>query len=79
MIPFKKRNGVSISEYLCRLRLKNAELLLAGASLPITVVASEVGFPDASYFSRLFHRQYGLSPSVYRAKRTEAADSKEPL
>ena len=65
---FKKNNGISISEYLCNIRLSNAETLLTTTNLPISVIASEVGFNDYNYFSKLFHKQYGLSPKEYRLR-----------
>lgn len=67
---FRKRNGVSVSEYLTRLRLEKAVLLLTETELPVTLVASEVGFADANYFSKQFRKRYGVSPKQYRRERT---------
>jgi AraC-like DNA-binding protein len=51
-------------QYLVCLRLRRAaELLRAGAS--VTEAAFKSGFPDASHFSKTFHRHYGRPPSRY--------------
>lgn len=63
---FKKHNGISICEYLCNIRLSHAEALLTSTNLSISAVASEVGFNDSNYFSKLFHEKYGASPKNYR-------------
>lgn len=63
---FKKSNSVSFSDFLCRVRLENAAGLLVSTRLPISGVASEVGFDDANYFSKVFHQKYNASPSEYR-------------
>ncbi|MFA6948172.1 MAG: helix-turn-helix domain-containing protein [Eubacteriales bacterium] len=63
---FKNCNGVSFSEFLCRVRLENAAGLLVSSSLPVSSVASEVGFDDANYFSKIFRRHFGISPREYR-------------
>lgn len=66
---FKKNNGVSISEYLCRIRLENAENLLNTSDLSISAIAAEVGFDDANYFSKIFRRKHGMSPRAYRLQK----------
>lgn len=65
---FKKQQGVSPAGFLIRQRLQLAqELLLSGEQLTVSQVAAMAGYRDALYFSRLFKRQLGLSPSEYRA------------
>ncbi|MEX1029193.1 MAG: AraC family transcriptional regulator [Paenibacillaceae bacterium] len=62
---FKQATGVSPMQYLLRIRMQRAELLLA-TSMTIDQVASSVGYSDALYFSRKFHKWRGQSPSAYR-------------
>ena len=50
-----------------RRRLERAEELLVGTALPVQAVAEECGFADAFWFSRLFHRERGVSPRAWRA------------
>jgi AraC-like DNA-binding protein len=59
--------GITPLEYLNRYRIKKAaELLESGQNVTETTFA--VGFSSVSYFSRLFEKEVGLSPSVYRRK-----------
>jgi AraC-like DNA-binding protein len=62
---FKQATGLSPTQYLLRIRMQRAELLLA-TSMTIDQVASSVGYSDALYFSRKFHKWRGQSPSAYR-------------
>lgn len=65
---FKKETGFGFSEYLTHLRLKEAEYLLKNSSLSITDVAYQCGFLDSNYFSVVFKKNYGTSPSGIRYK-----------
>ncbi|WP_410511362.1 AraC family transcriptional regulator [Paenibacillus sp. BR2-3] len=62
---FKQKTGMSPKQYLMKVRMDKAKELLGG-SLTIDHVSSSVGFNDALYFSRQFHRWSGISPSEYR-------------
>jgi AraC-like DNA-binding protein len=61
---FKEAFGISFREYLVRLRLKEAARLLENPQARVTQVAYAVGFNDMSYFSRMFKRYFGVSPSA---------------
>lgn len=61
-----RRFGVSFSHLLREFRLRVARRLLAEESLTVREVADGAGFRDANYFSRVFHREYGMSPREYR-------------
>lgn len=63
---FSKELGMGFVEYLTRVRVERAQTLLVGTSLSIGDIASEVGYRDASYFSRVFKAATGLSPTQYR-------------
>jgi two-component system response regulator YesN len=58
---------VTFVDYLTSYRLSQAKRLLANPDMPVTDVAAAVGFDDPSYFTRVFRREEGLSPSEYRA------------
>lgn len=64
---FKDETGVSINSYINNLRMTRAGELLADKNSYIKEVAISVGFEDQLYFSRLFKRYYGITPSEYRA------------
>ncbi|CAM3740145.1 AraC family transcriptional regulator [Marinicrinis lubricantis] len=62
----KEVYGCTPLEYLLHYRLEQAKLLLLKTDLPMSAVAEQTGFQQAAYFSRMFSRQFGLSPSQYR-------------
>ncbi len=67
---FCEEMGLTPIAYLTRFRLRQARRLLKDDSLNISDVAAAVGFSDGSYFSRVFRREMGMSPSDYRQTRS---------
>lgn len=67
---FCSSTGHSFPEYLNLLRMEEARKLLAQTDFPITEIALKTGFSSSSYFSSLFRRMNGMSPSTYRNLRT---------
>lgn len=65
---FRDQTGTSVGEYLRRLRVRVAEVLLRDTGIPVAEVMERVGFADPSQFGRLFKRETGLSPSDYRQR-----------
>ncbi len=63
---FKSTTGVSVMEYLQRLRSARARELLTTTDAPIGEIAASVGYEDPLYFSRLFRRLNGMSASEFR-------------
>lgn len=63
---FRMATGLSPSEYLMGLRIRNACTLLEQTDLSIQEVAAASGYGDPFYFSRMFKKNIGFSPSVYR-------------
>lgn len=63
---FKAAYGVTYVEYLARYRVVQAKRLLNNPAMSIADVAATVGFNDPSYFTRVFRRITGVSPSSYR-------------
>jgi signal transduction histidine kinase/DNA-binding LacI/PurR family transcriptional regulator/AraC-like DNA-binding protein/DNA-binding LytR/AlgR family response regulator len=63
---FRQELGTTPITYLQRYRINQAKILLKGSQQTITEIALNVGFSDSSYFSRLFHRETGMSPETFR-------------
>lgn len=63
-----KEYGCSPMEYLLRYRIGQSKLLLMQTSFPISRIAGEVGFNQASYFSSSFMKLEGVSPREYRQR-----------
>jgi AraC family L-rhamnose operon transcriptional activator RhaR/AraC family L-rhamnose operon regulatory protein RhaS len=66
---FKESAGMSLTDYLNHVRLEKARRLLGSTTRPISSICYDVGFHDPAYFSRLFVREYEVSPKEYRKKR----------
>ena len=65
---FKKELGMSPLEYMTSLRMKNAERLLStvwNSGHAISEIAHMCGYENALYFSRVFRKYYGCSPTKY--------------
>ncbi len=63
---FKKELGISFIDYLNEIRIQKAKELLKDVKFKSYEVASLVGIPDPHYFSKLFKKHSGISPSEYR-------------
>ena len=57
----------------CKHRMETAARLLRRSDLNIQQIIAQVGYENTSYFYRLFHERYGLSPREYRLVRTGTA------
>lgn len=63
---FKKETGKSFLDYLTEVRMNKAKQLLCRGDLSVNDVAEEVGYQDLKYFSKLFKKATGISPSEYK-------------
>lgn len=63
---FKKESGITYTEYLTNLRIKQACRLLGTTDTKIVDIAEMVGFHDYFYFTRVFKKVMGMSPTEYR-------------
>lgn len=64
----KQEMGMSYKQYLKSLRLNEAKRLLKESEIPITDISQICGYNDSLYFSRLFKKETGMSPSMYRTE-----------
>ncbi len=65
-VLFKQVTGTTINDYLTLTRLEKAKKLLSDPYIKLYDVCYEVGYLSPSYFSRLFKKYAGISPSEYR-------------
>ena len=65
---FKSETGKTLSESLNETRLSAAENLLIQSSLPLYEIALRCGYENEYYFSNIFKKQKGISPSKFRKK-----------
>lgn len=71
---FRRDTGMSIREAITSFRIKKAQSLLRDTSLSISEVAKSSGFKDRLYFSKFFHKKFGMTPSEYRTASKTGAD-----
>jgi len=64
---FKREFGYNIYEYVLKIRMERARLLLSGTDTKIQDIAEFLGYKDSNYFSRAFKAYYGISPTDFRA------------
>ena len=64
----KDRKGVTLHQYVISYRIKYAKSLLECTDKSIADIADETGFTDASYFTKSFKAQFGITPKEYRNK-----------
>jgi AraC-like DNA-binding protein/tetratricopeptide (TPR) repeat protein len=67
----KKTTKLSVSHFICQLRLKKALTLLRETSLTISETAFECGFNSVTYFTKCFHDYYGYSPGKAAAHKEQ--------
>ncbi len=66
---FSREVGMTIPQYLRKLRIERAAELLSEGSLNVTEVALEVGYNSISHFSQAFCHVIGCCPAMYPIKR----------
>jgi len=63
---FRKETGMTLSDYITWSRIAEAKKLLIEPETSVTEVAYTLGFNDSNYFSTVFRKTEGMSPSQYR-------------
>ena len=63
---FKETYGTTINSYLISKRITGAKQLLRFTDKTVDEIGNAVGMEDANYFSRMFRKVEGISPSEYR-------------
>lgn len=67
---FKLNVGLGVRQFIIYKRLKAASFVLLESNVDIYLIADAVGYSN-EHFSKLFKKEYGVTPSEYRYKMTE--------
>lgn len=62
---FRKHTGCSIKQYMIRQKIATAKVLIREETYNYTEISRQLGFSSVHYFSRLFKKEAGMSPSEY--------------
>ena len=65
---FHARYGLTVTAHIRSLRIEYAQRLLSQTDASVSSIALNTGYPDVNYFSRLFHRHTGLTPTEFRSR-----------
>ncbi|MBS4178464.1 AraC family transcriptional regulator [Lederbergia citrea] len=66
---FHKVTGMTPLKYLTKIRIDKAIELLHVSQLSIEEIATQVGYSNGNYFSKVFHKKIGMSPGQFRQSR----------
>ncbi|WP_051531525.1 response regulator transcription factor [Clostridiisalibacter paucivorans] len=68
---FKKELGMNFTVFLTDCRMERAKQLLEDTDDPIINISMELGYNESNYFSKVFRKKYGETPSKYRDRKKE--------
>lgn len=71
---FRQVHGMTIIDYLNRMRIERAKLLLMNTDDPVVEIAIEAGFNSRQHFTRMFTTLENISPQEYRRKKRRSED-----
>lgn len=63
---FKNEKGISLKEYILQQKMQSAQILLRTTSLPVSIIASKLGYDNFSHFSQVYRKKMGISPTDER-------------
>ena len=66
---FKKEMGINFIDYVTELKMEKARELLSDTDIPIINIALELSYNEPNYFSRVFRKSAGVTPSQYREQK----------
>ena len=66
ILKFRRATGMLPAQHLMAIRLTHVKRLLVDTSLPLSRIAEQTGFDNCYYFSNVFKKEIGISPSEYR-------------
>lgn len=65
---FKKETGENVKNYILRVKVDAAKDLLKNPNIPISMVASELGYSNFSHFTQMFRKHESITPSEYQKR-----------
>ncbi len=63
---FKKATGENFVDYLTRVRMDKAKIMLVQSELDLNIISEQAGYATLKYFSKIFKKYTGITPSEYR-------------
>ena len=72
---FQKRYGIGISRYVTTVRIGHARELLMYSRRSIKEIALDCGFSDQNYFSKVFLKETGKTPTQFRREEGRMLDN----
>lgn len=63
---FRKETGVTLTEYVNQKRVEHGVFLLNTTNMQVQAIAQQCGFSDINYFTRIFKKRIGKTPSEYK-------------
>lgn len=63
---FRKTTGLTFSGYINQLKIEKAKEMLRNTNTPILNISLDLGYEDSGYFIKVFKKQVGVTPLVYR-------------
>ena len=67
---FRKITKLTPMQYIVSLRITSAKNLIDNTDYNITQISETVGYDNSMYFSRIFKKHTGMSPTEYRKRNT---------
>lgn len=64
---FKKETGTAVSAYIQNKKIETAQNMLVYSDYTLSQISSILAFPSQSYFTEIFHKRTGMTPTKYRA------------
>ena len=75
---FSQETGQSFKEYLTEIRIQRAQELLRTTALKSFEIADQIGYGDPHYFSYVFRKHTGVSPTAFRSQTRSNMNRTEP-
>jgi len=66
---FKESQSITVMDYVTRVKLDEAKKMLGNTRYKIDEIAVRLGYSDASYFSKVFKKNEGMTPTQFRQSR----------
>lgn len=66
---FKKEMGMNFTAYVTKYKIEKAKWMLVNTDIPIVNIASELGYYECGYFTKVFKKIEGITPTEYRSKK----------